>query len=215
MRRAILVILVLVVTLVGGQTKKKKGNPWWTDTTRWGSGSTSAVYRGPRDSSRSVPFRQGMTLGAGQSTTIEVTGPVITHDMYYALILGGFDDEHIYDSAVTTHQWTAHWYAEYERTVKKDPDMKEFYAWVRGKRIAEMKLAGLKIPVEPKLDTLVLTSGYNGVHRKVRFIFERKNRQMLQFKCQLAMIPYMGLNDQARHELDEARKYILSEEDIP
>ncbi len=92
----------------------------------------------------SVPYRDGMTLLPGQSTKVVVEGPVVTEHLFAAIILGGFDNEGLYDSLVTTHKWVFKWMNAYRAKFKREPCMGsnsrcDFYQWIRKKRIAELK----------------------------------------------------------------------------
>lgn len=71
------------------------------------------------------------------------------------------------------------------------------------------------VKAHAKLDTIVRSSSYYGATQTTRFIFLKKDYRKAAQISQLAMIPYQGLNDKARRELDEGWRYILRMESVP
>jgi len=66
---------------------------------------------------------------------------------------------------------------------------------------------------EERIDTVVMSNSYGGRPITYHFVFKSRNQHEYWRNlnvCQLWMIPYQGLNDKARRELDEGRKYILN-----
>jgi len=64
------------------------------------------------------------------------------------------------------------------------------------------------------LDTIILSNNYWGVPMTTRFIVIKDHYSEAFKACQLAQIPYNGLNDGAKADLERLRKYIVRMESV-